>query len=178
METLELTEQVLELEEGSRDGNTHQSVCEFKKVDWKPSPPIRQRGLMGLITRALTSHGWIVVDEADLGLILFFPGGLQWSFVLFHHYQLNLSWIRSTVSPPSLKMLSFRGDRFNFLTSSRLRSQTCISTCRQRSRDRARIQTIHWCRYRETSKALPAATRGRGYYCYPVGIPSISGGNL
>lgn len=111
----------------------------IKKVDWMPSPLIRQRGLMRLITRVLASHGWFVVDEAEFGLILFLQtGGPRWSFALFHHYQLNLSWIRSIVSPPSLKMLSFRGDRFNFLTSSRLRSQTCVPTCRQRSATESR----------------------------------------
>lgn len=57
---------------------TEKNISQFvklKKVDWKPSPPIRQRGLMGLITRALASHGLFVVDEADFGLILFFQRG-------------------------------------------------------------------------------------------------------
>lgn len=183
METLELTEQVLESEEGSIDGNTHQSVCGAKKsgLNAVATDPLARFNVSNHSCTGLTRGicGWWDRLWADF---TFPDGGLRWSFTLFHHYQLNLSWIRSILSPPSLKMLSFRGDRFNFLTSSRLRSQTCISICRQLSATESRRNEdrddTEMPIQRDVITALPAGTRGRGHHSYSVGAPSISGGNL
>lgn len=128
-----------------------------------PSPPIRQRGLMRLITAALASHGWFCGWWGRLWVDFIFPeGGRRRSFVLFHHYQLNLSWIRSTVSQDA----QLQGDRFNFLTSSRLRSQTCISTCRQRSATKSRqnedTDDTEMSIQRDNITALPGGTREGG----------------